>query len=197
MSKKQYSILASKSKRRIEILKLIKFDFSTQQSNIKENFNLQLPPEAFAEHWAREKAKDVSKINPNALIIGADTIVVQDSKILGKPKNKLESISMLHSLSGKTHKVITGVSFIHVGLKLDITFNDTTSVSVNKLKENDILKYIRDYKPYDKAGSYGIQDGFSIHVNSITGCYYNVMGLPVSKFNSIFQKIKELIYKND
>ena len=197
MSKKQYNILASKSKRRIEILKLIKFDFSTQQSNIKENFNLQLPPEAFAEHWAREKAKDVSKINPNALIIGADTIVVQDSKILGKPKNKLESISMLHSLSGKTHKVITGVSFIHVGLKLDITFNDTTSVSVNKLKENDILKYIRDYKPYDKAGSYGIQDGFSIHVNSITGCYYNVMGLPVSKFNSIFQKIKELIYKND
>tara|TARA_Y100000748_G_scaffold268131_1_gene239509 strand:+ start:444 stop:1037 length:594 start_codon:yes stop_codon:yes gene_type:complete len=197
MSKKQYSILASKSKRRIEILKLIKFDFSTQQSNIKENFNLQLPPEAFAEHWAREKAKDVSKINPNALIIGADTIVVQDSKILGKPKNKLESISMLHSLSGKTHIVITGVSFIHVGLKLDITFNDTTSVSVNKLKENDILKYIRDYKPYDKAGSYGIQDGFSIHVNSITGCYYNVMGLPVSKFNSIFQKIKELIYKND
>ena len=197
MSKKQYNILASKSKRRIEILKLIKFDFSTQQSNIKENFNLQLPPEAFAEHWAREKAKDVSKINPNALIIGADTIVVQDSKILGKPKNKLESISMLHSLSGKTHIVITGVSFIHVGLKLDITFNDTTSVSVNKLKENDILKYIRDYKPYDKAGSYGIQDGFSIHVNSITGCYYNVMGLPVSKFNSIFQKIKELIYKND
>jgi len=197
MSKKQYNILASKSKRRIEILKLIKFDFSTQQSNIKEHFNLQLPPEAFAEHWAREKAKDVSKINPNALIIGADTIVVQDSKILGKPKNKLESISMLHSLSGRTHKVVTGVSFIHVGLKLDITFNDTTSVSVNKLKEDDILKYIRDYNPYDKAGSYGIQDGFSIHVNSITGCYYNVMGLPVSKFNSIFQKIKELIYKSD
>ena len=192
MSKKKYNILASKSKRRIEILKLIKFDFSTQQSNIKENFNLQLPPEAFAEHWAREKAKNVSKINPNALIIGADTIVVQDSKILGKPKNKLESISMLHSLSGRTHKVITGVSFIHVGLKLDITFNETTSVSVNKLKENDILKYIRDYNPYDKAGSYGIQDGFSIHVNSITGCYYNVMGLPVSKFNSIFQKIKAL-----
>ena len=197
MSKKKYNILASKSKRRIEILKLIKFDFSTQQSNIKENFNLQLPPEAFAEHWAREKAKNVSKINPNALIIGADTIVVQDSKILGKPKNKLESISMLHSLSGRTHEVITGVSFIHVGLKLDITFNETTSVSVNKLKENDILKYIRDYNPYDKAGSYGIQDGFSIHVNSITGCYYNIMGLPVSKFNSIFQKIKKLIYKSD
>ena len=192
MSKKQYNILASKSKRRIEILKLIKFDFSTQQSNIKENFNLQLPPEAFAEHWAREKAKNVSKINPNALIIGADTIVVQDSKILGKPKNKLESISMLHSLSGRTHEVITGVSFIHVGLKLDITFNDTTLVSVNKLKDNEILKYISDYNPYDKAGSYGIQDGFSIHVNSIIGCYYNVMGLPVSKFNSIFQKIKEL-----
>tara|TARA_Y100001970_G_scaffold109097_1_gene136317 strand:- start:53 stop:634 length:582 start_codon:yes stop_codon:yes gene_type:complete len=192
MSKKKYNILASKSKRRIEILKLIKFDFSTQQSNIKENFNLQLPPEAFAEHWAREKAKNVSKINPNALIIGADTIVVQDSKILGKPKNKLESISMLHSLSGRTHEVITGVSFIHVGLKLDITFNDTTLVSVNKLKDNEILKYISDYNPYDKAGSYGIQDGFSIHVNSIIGCYYNVMGLPVSKFNSIFQKIKAL-----
>ena len=197
MSKKHYNILASKSKRRIEILKLIKFDFSTQQSNIKENINLQLPPEAFAEHWAREKAKDVSKINPNALVIGADTIVVQDSKILGKPKDKLESISMLHSLSGRTHKVITGVSFIHVGLKLDITFNETTSVSVNKLKENDILKYIRDYNPYDKAGSYGIQDGFSIHVNSITGCYYNVMGLPVAKFNSIFQKIKEVIHISD
>ena len=89
---------------------------------------------------------------------------------------------MLLSLSGRTHEVITGVSLININSKLDITFNERTYVSINALSNEHIYNYIDSYKPYDKAGSYGIQDGFSVHVEKIKGCYYNVMGFPISKF---------------
>jgi len=160
------------------------------KSNTVEDFSLNLPPEAFCEHWAREKAKDIAKNHPNSLIIGADTIVVLDKIILGKPQNREQSISMLKSLSGRTHEVLTGVSFIHLDSNFDITFNESTLVSFDTLTNNDILNYIDTYNPYDKAGSYGIQDRFSIHINKITGCYYNVMGFPISKFH---RKLKSAI----
>ena len=94
---------------------------------------------------------------------------------------------MLRSLSGTTHEVITGVSLIVLEPEIDITFNERTLVSFNTLNKNDILKYIHNYNPYDKAGSYGIQDGFSIHIHKVQGCYYNVMGLPVSSFYSHYR----------
>ncbi|MBT4785284.1 MAG: Maf family protein, partial [Candidatus Marinimicrobia bacterium] len=103
-------------------------------------------------------------------------------KILGKPKNKDESYQMLSSLSGKTHKVYTGVSIQHYDYKIDKTFHEVTDVSFNTLSDLDIYYYIDRYKPFDKAGSYGIQDWFSVHVNKINGCYYNVMGLPLASF---------------
>ena len=185
-------ILASASPRRKVILSQIGIQFTIIESNTLEDFSLKLPPEAFCEHWAREKARDVAKNHPNSLIIGADTIVVLDKKILGKPQNKDQSFSMLKSLSGRTHEVLTGVSFIHIDSKFDITFNESTYVSFDTLSDNDILNYINVYKPYDKAGSYGIQDRFSIHINKITGCYYNVMGFPISKFHKKFKSaIKE------
>ena len=191
MRKSISNILASSSPRRKKILEQIRFEFSVVPSNINEDFNRGLPPEAFTEHWAREKAKDVAKDHPRSLVIGADTVVILDGKILGKPKDNESSKKMLLSLSGKTHEVITGVSLINIDSKLDVTFNERTYVSINTLSYKDICKYIELYNPYDKAGSYGIQDGFSIHVEKIKGCYYNVMGLPVSKFyyhyNSIFK----------
>ena len=168
---------------------MINIDFSILPSNVKEHFELQLPPEAFAEHWAREKAKDISRSNPKSLVIGADTIVVLGSMKLGKPKNEIESMSMLKLLSGKTHQVITGVSLIHRELDLDISFNDTTLVSVKKITQDEISKYISLHNPLDKAGSYGIQDGFSAFINSINGCFYNVMGLPISKLYSVYKKL--------
>ena len=183
-------ILASASPRRKTILSQIGIQFTIMKSNTLEDFSLNLPPEAFCEHWAREKAKDIAKNHPNSLIIGADTIVVLDKKILGKPQNRNQSISMLKSLSGRTHEVLTGVSFIHLDSNFDITFNESTLVSFVTLTNNDILNYIDTYKPYDKAGSYGIQDRFSIHINKITGCYYNVMGFPISTFH---RKLKSAI----
>jgi len=183
-------ILASASPRRKTILSQIGIRFTIMKSNTVEDFSLNLPPEAFCEHWAREKAKDIAKNHPNSLIIGADTIVVLDKIILGKPQNREQSISMLKSLSGRTHEVLTGVSFIHLDSNFDITFNESTLVSFDTLTNNDILNYIDTYNPYDKAGSYGIQDRFSIHINKITGCYYNVMGFPISKFH---RKLKSAI----
>ena len=189
MSNTASIILASSSPRRKSILNQIGIEFSIIPSNINEDFKLALPPEAFTEHWAREKALNISKDHPSSLIIGADTVVVLDGQILGKPKDENDSKEKLLKLSGKTHEVITGVSLIHIDSKIDITFNERTYVSIKTLTISDILQYIKIYKPFDKAGSYGIQDAFSVHSDKINGCYYNVVGLPVSKFYSYYSNI--------
>ena len=123
------------------------------------------------------------------MVIGADTIVIINDKILGKPKSYKESFAMLKSLSGKTHQVLTGVSLIHLDLGIDFTFNEATDVSFCFLTDEEINKYIDKYKPYDKAGSYGIQDGFSVYVEKISGCFYNVMGFPISRFHKFYKAI--------
>ena len=182
-------ILASASPRRKQLLTQIGFDFSVVPSTIEEDLSLPLPPEAFTEHWARKKAKNVAENYPDSLIIGADTVVVLNGEIMGKPINEKDSVLMLRSLSGTTHEVITGVSLLLLESEIDITFNERTLVSFNTLNKNDILKYIHNYNPYDKAGSYGIQDGFSIHIHKVQGCYYNVMGLPVSSFYTHYRAL--------
>jgi len=182
-------ILASASPRRKQLLTQIGFDFSVVPSTIKEDLSLPLPPEAFTEHWAREKAKNVAEKNSDSLIIGADTVVVLNGKILGKPKNEKDSELMLRSLSGTTHEVITGVSLLVLESEIDITFNERTFVSFNTLSNKDILNYINKYNPYDKAGSYGIQDGFSVHIHKVQGCYFNVMGLPLASFYTHYRAL--------
>ena len=106
------------------------------------------------------------------------------------PKNYKESFTMLKSLSGKTHQVLTGVSLIHFDLGIDFTFTEYTDVSICFLTDEEINKYIDKYKPYDKAGIYGIQDGFSIYVEKINGCFYNVMGFPIFRFHKFYKSIK-------
>lgn len=182
-------ILASASPRRKIILSQIDLNFTIEPSKINENSSIELLPKAFCQHWAREKANDVAKGHSDKLIIGADTIVIIDDKILGKPKSYNESFAMLKSLSGKTHQVLTGVSLIHIDLGIDFTFNDSTDVSFCYLTNEEIEKYIDKYKPYDKAGSYGIQDGFSVYVEKINGCFYNVMGFPISRFHKFYKAI--------
>lgn len=190
-------ILASGSPRRKQLLNQIGLEFTVIPSNVDEDFTLDLPPEAFTEHWAREKAKSVAKIHLDSLIVGADTIVVLDGNILGKPKDKKDSFNMLQSLSGKTHEVITGVSFISLEQELDHTFNERTFVSFNTLSDRDINSYIDIYNPLDKAGSYGIQDWFSVHIHRVEGCYYNVMGLPLSSFYSYFKSVSAFLINHD
>ncbi len=184
-------ILASGSPRRKQLLAQIGIEFSVIQSDIDEDFSLSLPPEAFTEHWAREKAKNVGEKNPDSLIVGADTVVVLNGKILGKPKDETTSFSMLRSLSGKTHEVITGVSFFSMEPQIDVTFNERTFVSFKTLIDSDIHYYIDNYQPNDKAGSYGIQDWFSVHISKIDGCYFNVMGLPLSSFFAQYRRLSK------
>ncbi len=178
----ELNILASKSSRRRNLLDKIGFIFSVVPSNYQEDFNGNIPPEALAESLARGKAMKVAKMYKNKIIIGADTVVSLNDKFYGKPKNSQESFEMLRSLSGKSHEVITGVSLILLGKNIDYTFNQRTIVTLTKITDKEILSYVRKFNPIDKAGSYGIQDGFSVFIKNIDGCYYNVMGFPLSKF---------------
>ena len=183
------NILASSSPRRITLLNQIGFNFRIINSNVKEHHNLRFPPEAFAEYWAREKSKAVAISHPDALVIGADTIITLNGEIYGKPKNETDSLNMLMMLSGKTHEVITGISLILLNQEIDISFNERTFVTLATLNKDTILNYIENYSPFDKAGSYGIQDGFAVNIEKINGCYFNVMGLPLSSIYKVYRTI--------
>jgi len=184
-------ILASKSPRRENILKQIGIDFEIIPSNVCEDPELNLGPRKFAQYWSEKKAKVISKKNKDKIVIGADTIVYLNGKILGKPKDKEESYKMLNNLSGKTHKVLTGVSIAFEEKNILRTFSQMTKVTVRDIPKNDILYYIDNYYTLDKAGSYGIQDWFSIWIKKIDGCYYNVMGLPLSIFYKNYILVKK------
>ena len=185
-------ILASNSPRRKKLLEQIDLIFDVIPSNIHETTNLDLAPSLFVEHYAHEKALYVANSNQNKWVIGADTIVVFEDKIFGKPKNKSESYEMLNSLSGNIHKVYTGVSIQNKKRGIISNFHEKTEVEFNTLTKSNIFYYIDRYKPFDKAGSYGIQDSFSIHIKRINGCYYNVMGLPLARFYDNFSRLINL-----
>ena len=186
-------ILASKSPRRKKILELIGLNFIIRPSNIHEHLNLEMSPANFAKYWSKKKAKSIASDYKDNLIVGADTIVNLNGKILGKPKNKEESYVMLKNLSGKTHEVITGITIIHKKMEILKTFSAVTKVSVRNIPDKDIIYYAENYPTLDKAGSYGIQDWFSVWIKRIDGCYYNVMGLPLSKFYKNYILIKNEI----
>jgi len=183
-------ILASSSPRRKFLLKQIGLDFQVIPSDIHEDYSISLPPKDFAEHFAKLKAHSVATQFPDRLVIGADTIVVFNNKILGKPSNKEEGAEMLSRLSGQTHTVITGVCLELKDQKICETFSEETLVTFQHLSKNEIQNYIETYNPLDKAGSYGIQDWFSVCVKKVNGCYYNVVGFPLSAF---YQKYKAII----
>jgi len=183
-------ILASESPRRQKLLRQIGLDFSVKISGIDEDISIDLPPNQLAEHFAREKAHAVSVDYPKQLVIGADTIVVFDGQILGKPKDNEDSFNMLSTLSGNTHQVITGVALQLRDKNLDETFHVVTKVTFNILSDSDIYYYIDTYNPFDKAGSYGIQDWFAVFVKHIDGCFYNVMGLPLANLWEHINKLR-------
>ena len=182
-------VLASGSPRRKQLLEQIDLEFLVIPSQVHEDFDLDLSPEKFVEHYAKEKAKDIAKAHPDKWIIGADTIVVLNAEILGKPKDREVSFRMLKMLSGNTHQVFTGVSIQQSKMQVSETFHTYTNVTLNTLDDKLIFYYIDTYKPFDKAGSYGIQDWFSVCVNHIDGCFYNVMGFPLSMFYSRFSAL--------
>lgn len=176
-------ILASGSPRRKQLLELAEISFEIIVSDIEETFPVELPASQIAMHIAENKAEAVlAHLNSknDQTIIAADTVVVLDEEILGKPLNRKEAIEILAKLSGKSHKVITGVCILSAGKKR--VFSEETEVEFHRLSKTQIEYYVDQYQPYDKAGAYAIQEWIgAIGIKSIKGDFYNVMGLPVSK----------------
>ena len=183
-------ILGSNSPRRKEILKEIGLDFSVYPSNIDENFNKEMKLENIGVFLAEKKANAIkNKLKENDILITADTTVIHNNEILSKPEKILQAKEMLNKLSGKSHKVITGVCLLSKNRKC--TFSCETIVTFNDLDMKEIEFYIDKFKPFDKAGSYGIQEWIGlIGIEKIEGSYTNVVGLPASM---LYTKLKKFI----
>ena len=183
-------ILGSNSPRRKEILKEIGLDFSIYPSNIDENFNKEIELEDIPVFLAEKKANALkNKLKENDILITADTIVIYKNELLTKPENAYQAKEMLEKLSGKSHKVITGVCLLSKNNKS--IFSSKTIVTFNDLDKFEIEFYIKKYKPFDKAGSYGIQEWIGlIGVKKIEGSYTNVVGLPASM---VYTELKKFI----
>lgn len=178
---KQKIILASQSPRRKQLLEWAEIDFETIVPDTDESYPAGLKPEEIAVHIARNKALAVSQdYHGDSPILAADTIVVCDEDIIGKPLNRQEAISILSKLSGRRHQVITGVCLLC--RNYEISFSDVTDVTFNELTAEQIEFYVNKYAPYDKAGAYAIQEWIGvIGINKVSGDFYNVMGLPINR----------------
>lgn len=181
-------ILASGSPRRKEILKNLDIDFSVLKSNIEEEIYNYIDPIDMVLSLAYLKADDIVNQVKKGIIISADTIVVIDGEILGKPKDKLDAFNMLKKLNGRKHKVITGVCLIDVEDNSRVVDYEETIVEFRKIDDSIINSYIDTGEPMDKAGSYGIQGYGALLVKEINGCYQNVVGLPISKLGLLLKE---------
>ena len=186
---KEELILASKSPRRTEILKFASVPHLIKPSTVEE-FPMEGSPEEIVQHWAKAKALDVTGKFPDRPVLGADTMVFQNSKLLGKPKDKNEAFQMLTSLSGEWHTVFGGVALFWQSRNISFVFAEPTRVKFREISSEEIRAYIATGEPMDKAGSYGIQGQGSVLVERIEGCYFNVMGLPIARF---LQRFKDSI----
>ncbi|MDD5383041.1 MAG: Maf family protein [Candidatus Margulisbacteria bacterium] len=180
-------ILASASPRRIELLKKIVGRFKVIPSRINEAEISALSPRSFAIKAAAAKAEDIAAKHKNAIVIGADTIVVLGNKIIGKPKNKKDAVRILGSLAGKTHRVITGLAVINTKTSIKRTHCEVTSVTMKKVKNKEIMEYVNSGRPLDKAGAYGIQEIEDVFIARIAGDYDNVVGLPVRALKKLLR----------
>ena len=180
-------ILASKSPRRQELMKLMGLEFTVELKEVDESYPEGLSPAQIATHISEKKINAFGS-KPNQIVITADTIVALNGEILGKPNDKIHAQEMLHKLSGSTHEVFTGVSIVKNNQLT--SFYDLTTVTCRKVTTEEIEFYINNFKPFDKAGSYGIQDWWGlVVVERINGSYTNVMGLPTEK---LYQALLEM-----
>jgi len=171
-------VLASESPRRKQILRMLGFDFVVSPSGVDETVPPGLAPDQVPEALAQTKALHVSKRRDTELILGADTLVMLDDRILGKPAGQEESMEMLRFLNGRTHRVYTGVALAFGG---NIVHSGTScsEVTFARWKDPDLQAYVQGGEPMDKAGAYAIQGRGAFLVEEIRGCFFNVMGLPV------------------
>lgn len=188
-------ILASKSPRRKELLSLITNDFDIIVSDADEHVDETLTSAEKVKSIAKQKANIVaSNIDEDCVVIGSDTIVVVDETILGKPHDHDDAVRMLHMISGRTHKVMTGVSVVikKEGKQKEINDVDIADVHVNALSDEEIENWINTGNAWDKAGAYAIQQEFAVHIDKINGSFATVMGLPVHLVYNILKNEKVL-----
>jgi len=180
-------ILASASPRRRDLLQQLGLKFSVQVSNVDETIDESLAPGRLVESLARQKAQHVACMVKTGIVIGADTVVVQDNSILGKPAGPEEAAAMLRRLSGTSHRVMTGVALIDAATGREKVEHEVTTVWFRELQDREIANYIAGGEPVDKAGAYGIQGLGSIFVRGIEGCYFNVVGLPLARLAAMLR----------
>jgi len=187
-------ILASSSPRRQHLLRQLGLEFEIRTSGVDEESNGSDDPVEHVRTLSFQKAESAARQVPAGIVIGADTIVVLDGHILGKPKNPENAVDMLQRLSGRTHEVFTGFTLYDRPSDRSVTEVERTMVTFRTLSLQEIRAYVATGSPMDKAGAYGIQDDFgAIFVESIHGCFYNVVGFPLTKFYlSLQQFLKNL-----
>jgi septum formation protein len=193
-------VLASASPRRQELLRNAGISFAVQPADIDETPLAGEPARDCAERLAREKALAVSRLRPQDLVLGADTIVVVDEKILGKPADAADAARMLRLLSGRAHRVITGVCLVEAvasgqvpGAGEERTASETTLVTMNELSDEEIRDYVATGEPMDKAGAYAIQGMASRWIPRIEGDYTNVVGLPIALVYGMMQEFPQCL----
>jgi septum formation protein len=179
-------VLASQSPRRQQLLQLLRVPFTVRPADIDEAMDPNLPPQQEVARVCRAKAEATPREEED-VVIAADTIVVLDGTVLGKPKNAAHAEAMLTALSGKDHQVMTGVTVLR-GEKI-LTHTEITDIHFRPLSQKEIRAYVTSGEPMDKAGAYGIQGGAALFAEKMHGDYYNVMGLPVCRLWQMLQQI--------
>ncbi len=179
-------ILASQSPRRKELLGLFRVPFTVQAADIDETMDPARPPCEEVARLSRQKALAIPR-QPEDVVVAADTIVVAENQVLGKPRDEADAFRMLKLLSGRSHQVMTGLTVVRGDGIVSCT--EVTDIRFRPLSDGEILAYIRTGEPMDKAGSYGIQGGAALFAEGINGDYFNVVGLPVCRLGQILREI--------
>jgi len=177
-------ILASESPRRSELLRQLTVDFQVVSSDVPEFHHQDFTAREISQLNAYRKARSVAKKFPDALVLGADTLVSIDSALLGKPASMEQAYAMLENLQGRTHEVVTAVCLLHLRNHRQRVFVDSTAVTFRPLDAVGIQRYLVQVNPLDKAGAYAIQEAGDLIVESISGSYSNVVGLPLEKLRA-------------
>lgn len=185
-------ILASNSARRKKLLEKCGIEFEVIASDIEEKVNIDIKPKELCISFAFEKAYDVAQRNPDRFVIGADTAVEIDGRILGKPEDKAEAIKFLKLLSGREHSVITGFAIINLSKNIKIADYEESKVLFKTLSDDEIEDYVSSTEPYDKAGGYAIQGEAGKFVESYHGDYDNIVGLPTEKVIEVLKRFRSI-----
>lgn len=185
-------LLASQSPRRRELVSLLPWSFKVCVKEVEEKIDLLQPAYENVKNLALQKAEAVAQSHPSEWVIGADTVVCYEGHILGKPKDEQAAYEMLKMLSGKVHKVYTGVAIVHKEKGCTRTFYEETKVTMQQLTDEEINDYISTKEPLDKAGAYGIQGFGARYIVGIEGDYFNVVGLPVhAVYTELLKRLEE------